>query len=131
MGRGLCASPFSSVASPSFQSQVRFDISQAKHLQTNKRTAAMDSTDIEDIALRTLLLLEWRLKRLEFLLTGNDTPIQTDSTDYASIPVTKRLHKLEQSLQRLSSQSSTASALLNLRTYTITSSKPFFQSHQQ
>lgn len=86
---------------------------------TSVTSYTMDFTAIEDIALRTLLLLEWRLKRLEFLLTGNDTALHSVSTDHASLPVTKRLHRLEQSLQKLSSQSSTVSALLNLRTSTI------------
>jgi len=79
----------------------------------------METRNLEEIASRTLQLLEWRLKRLEFLLTGKDTPNDDESsksTDHASITVTKRIHKLEQSLHRLASKSDTVSALIKLRT---------------
>jgi hypothetical protein len=79
-------------------------------------TTAMESSNIENIALRTLLLLEWRLKRLEFLLTGS-TSIPQNSTDDASLPVTARLQRLEHSLQKLAGKSDTVQALLKLRMY--------------
>jgi hypothetical protein len=80
----------------------------------------MESKNLEDVASRTLELLEWRLKRLEFLLTGEATPNDesSQSTDHASIPVTKRIHKLEQSLHKLASKSDTISSLIKLRTCT-------------
>jgi hypothetical protein len=80
----------------------------------------MDHSAVEDVAVRTLQSLEWRLKRLEFLLTGSDAPLnpktaQPNSEDDAQLPVTQRLKKLEQNLQKLASKSNVVSELIKLR----------------
>jgi hypothetical protein len=96
----------------------------------------MESPNIEDIALRTLILLEWRLKRLEFLVTGDDHPHtendakDSTSDDTSSMPITARLQRLESSLQKLSSKSETISTLLRLRTpKSLPSSSAFQLTH--
>jgi len=59
--------------------------------------------ELESIAFNTLLLLEWRLRRLEFMITGQTTP----SVDIVSSnePITNRIQRLQRSLYRLSTNS--------------------------
>jgi len=82
--------------------------------------ANMNAKAVEDVAIRTLQSLEWRLKRLEFLLTGSDAPVDSksakqDKSEDASLPVTQRLKRLEQNLQKLASKSLLISDLVKLR----------------
>jgi hypothetical protein len=69
----------------------------------------------EELLVHTLSLLDWRLKRLEFVLNGNlprDTKVEEEN---ASATVTSRLQKLEQSLTQLAGKSDTVFELLKLR----------------
>jgi hypothetical protein len=64
----------------------------------------------EELLIHTLSLLEWRLKRLEFVLNGSSIQQESESAN-----VLTRLHKLEQSLNQLAGKSDTVSELLKLR----------------
>ncbi|KAF2430825.1 hypothetical protein EJ08DRAFT_611820, partial [Tothia fuscella] len=66
----------------------------------------------EELLVHTLSLLEWRLKRIEFVLNGG-TPL----SETPAVNVSTRLHKLEQSLQQLASKSDTVSELLKLQAH--------------
>jgi hypothetical protein len=72
----------------------------------------------EELLVHTLGLLEWRLKRLEFVLNGGSA-----KSESASANVLTRIHKLEQSLNQLAGKSDTVSELLKLRTFTYTREK--------
>jgi hypothetical protein len=70
----------------------------------------------EELLVHTLGLLEWRLKRLEFVLHGDLSQDSKAAEDNAKTTVTSRLQKLEQSLTLLAGKSDTVFELLKLRT---------------
>jgi len=75
--------------------------------------------EVQELLADTLSLLEWRLRRLEFIFNGqvsnersaNNTTQPPGSAD----TVITRLRKLEQSLQQISLKSGVVSDLLTLR----------------
>jgi hypothetical protein len=69
--------------------------------------------EVQELLADTLDLLEWRLRRLEFVLNGdaNDNTHPPGSAN----TVLARLRKLEQSLQQISLKSGVVSDLLTLR----------------
>jgi hypothetical protein len=69
----------------------------------------------EELLVHTLSLLEWRLKRLEFVLNGGFTPDTNTAGESTRTTVTSRLQKLEQSLSQLAEKSDTVHELLKLR----------------
>ena len=73
--------------------------------------------EIQELLVDTLSLLEWRLRRLEFVLNGTLETDQTSKKDQVqpSTPVITRVRKLEHSLQQLSLKSNVAADLLKLR----------------
>jgi hypothetical protein len=72
---------------------------------------------LEEVTLQTLNLLEWRLKRLEFVLNGGDATFDESKHASGAVAVVPRIQKLEQSLRRLANKSDVASDLLKLRTF--------------
>jgi hypothetical protein len=75
----------------------------------------MDNTlPPEELLVHTLGLLEWRLKRIEFLLNGGVSKMRDVSKE---ANVLSRIEKIERALQQLSSKSDTVKILLNLRTF--------------
>lgn len=70
------------------------------------------SDELDRAAAETLSLLEWRLRRIEFTLTG-DAQLPADS----SITLSQRIENLESSLRKLSSSSKAVAELLSLRTW--------------
>lgn len=81
----------------------------------------------DKVALETIGLLSYRLRRIEFLLTGSDEgqeqlhQVATQGRDHG-LPA--RLASLENNLARLSSRSATVKGLLTLRKWTIPQFKP-------
>lgn len=65
----------------------------------------------EQALIDTLALLEWRLQRLEFLLS---TPLNANGDPSNPAPIPTRLRRLEYSLQQLARNSETAGELLRL-----------------
>jgi len=74
--------------------------------------------EIQELLVDTLSLLEWRLRRLEFVLNGTVETDQHSNKDHSqtSTAVITRVRKLEHSLQQLSLKSNVAADLLKLRT---------------
>jgi len=75
--------------------------------------------EVQELLTDTIALLEWRLRRLEFVLNG-DTSKEQAENDTTQSPanvntVLARLRKLEQSLQQISLKSGVVSDLLTLR----------------
>jgi hypothetical protein len=77
------------------------------------------AADVQELLTDTLNLLEWRLRRLEFVLNGsvNDQQHSKDTTRTPSgaNTVLARVRKLEQALQQISLKSEVMSDLLTLR----------------
>jgi len=72
----------------------------------------MDSIPPEELLVHTLGLLEWRLRRIEFVLNGG----LSEKEQPAKEPnVLSRIKRLEQSLHQLASKSDTVRDLLNLQ----------------
>ena len=76
--------------------------------------------EVQDVLADTLALLEWRLRRLEFVLNGgvhDEQPANRDTahTLTGADTVLARVRKLEQALQQLSLKSGVVSDLLTLR----------------
>jgi len=75
--------------------------------------------EVQELLTDTLALLEWRLRRLEFVLNGDasNEQVANDTTQPPSSAntVLARLRKLEQSLQQISLKSGVVSDLLTLR----------------
>lgn len=72
--------------------------------------------EIQELLIDTLNLLEWRLRRLEFALTGNiDNERSKEQAPSTETPVLARVKKLEHSLQQLSIKSDVVSDLIKLR----------------
>lgn len=67
--------------------------------------------DLNEVLLQTLDMLEWRLRRIEFVLNGNVPP----ERQQAHAPVASRLQKLESRLSSLAGSSRTISEILQLR----------------
>ena len=75
--------------------------------------------EVQELLADTLALLEWRLRRLEFIFNGevsneHSANITTQLPGSANT-VLARLRKLEQSLQQISLKSGVMSDLLTLR----------------
>jgi hypothetical protein len=74
---------------------------------------------VQELLADTLALLEWRLRRLEFVLSGdaNNEQATNDTTQPSGSANTilARVRKLEQSLQQISLKSGVVSDLLTLR----------------
>jgi hypothetical protein len=77
----------------------------------------MASPSLDEVTLQTLNLLEWRLKRLEFVLNGSDATVDGSNHASGAGAVVPRMQKLEQSLRRLAGKSDVASELLKLRRF--------------
>jgi hypothetical protein len=76
----------------------------------------MESSSLDDVALHTLNLLEWRLRRLEFVLNG--TAVHEPAEDApGDVAVVSRIQKLEKSLRQLANKSAVVSDLLKLRKF--------------
>lgn len=73
----------------------------------------MAAPNLNELVLDTLNLLDWRLKRLEFILNGTKQMSPEDASNQT--PVTRRIQKLEQGLSRLCSKNETVSQILQLR----------------
>ena len=74
---------------------------------------------MQELLTETLALLEWRLRRLEFVLNG-DASTEKPANDTTNLSgsahtVLARVRKLEQSLQQIILKSGVASDLLALR----------------
>ncbi|EKG15012.1 nuclear distribution protein RO10, putative [Macrophomina phaseolina MS6] len=67
--------------------------------------------DLNEVLLQTLDMLEWRLRRIEFVLNGNVPP----ERQQADAPVASRLQKLESRLSSLAGSSRTISEILQLQ----------------
>lgn len=65
--------------------------------------------DLDEVLSQTLVLLEWRLRRIEYVLDS----VNSETESQSSIPT--RLEKLEQSLQKLASKSQLVSDASSLR----------------
>lgn len=72
-----------------------------------------DKTMAEQALIDTLALLEWRLQRLEFLLS---TPLNANGDPSNPAPIPTRFRRLEYSLQQLGRNSETAGELLRMST---------------
>lgn len=81
----------------------------------------------DEVALDTIGLLSYRLRRIEFLLTGSDEG-QEQLHQVAALGrdhgLSARLAGLENNLAKLSSRSATVKGLLTLRNWTIPLIKP-------
>lgn len=77
----------------------------------------MATPSLDGVTLQTLNLLEWRLKRLEFVLNGSDATVDESNNASGTVAVAPRMQKLEQSLRQLANKSDVASDLLKLRRF--------------
>jgi hypothetical protein len=73
----------------------------------------MAAPNLNELLLNTLNLLDWRLKRLEFILNGTNPLSQEEVSSQP--PILRRIQKLEHSLQKLSSKNDTVANILRLR----------------
>jgi hypothetical protein len=91
----------------------------ALHCNFNHNTSiTMSEQSLEQLLADTLSLLEWRLRRLEFVLDGSvDRNLESDQQPRspASPPVLSRVQKLEQSMQQLATKSEVARELFKWR----------------
>jgi hypothetical protein len=77
------------------------------------------AAEVQELLADTLTLLEWRLRRLEFVLNGDAS--NERAANYTNHPsgsthtVLARIRKLEQSLQQIMLKSGVASDLITLR----------------
>ncbi|KAF2454159.1 hypothetical protein BDY21DRAFT_374372 [Lineolata rhizophorae] len=69
--------------------------------------------DLDSVALETLALLEWRLRRLEFILTGNEDYEEQEQKTKGTI--VERLHALESTFASLASKSKIMSEVQTLQ----------------
>ena len=60
--------------------------------------------ELDTLLIKSLLLLEWRLKRLEFIVGGGDRSGEEADASNASLTILARLDKLEKKWQRLVKQ---------------------------
>lgn len=67
--------------------------------------------DLDEILLQTLDMLEWRLRRIEFVLGGN-VAAESQQTD---APVASRIQKLESRLSSVAGNSRAINDILQLR----------------
>lgn len=80
--------------------------------QNNYIPADNMADELEELLLETLDDLEWRLRRIEFVLGGN---LALQDAGRSDAPVTTRLQKLESSLASLASKSRAVKDVLQLR----------------
>ncbi|KAL1630387.1 hypothetical protein SLS56_004914 [Neofusicoccum ribis] len=67
--------------------------------------------DLDEVLLQTLNMLEWRLRRVEFVLAGNIPP----EKNQADAPVASRLQRLESRLSSLAGNSRAINDILQLQ----------------
>ena len=75
----------------------------------------MAGDGLGELLSESLDLLEWRLRRLEFVLGSRSDDGSSTNNAAASPSVLSRLQSLEQSLQQLTLRSEVASELVKLR----------------
>lgn len=67
--------------------------------------------DLDEVLLQTLDMLEWRLRRIEFVLSGNVPP----ENHHSDAPVASRMQKLESRLSSVAGNSRAINDILQLR----------------
>jgi hypothetical protein len=77
----------------------------------------MAAPNLNELVLNTLDLLDWRLKRIEYVLNGTSPPPKEDASGQP--PVLRRIQKLETALQKLASKNETVNQVLKLRMFTL------------